>query len=387
MSTTHSSKRPWRLILRRHQTLRTFFAIADGEPHQIVEPNVSFRVPVVDLTTLGEAEAFAEADRVASLEAQRTFDITSSPLIRVTLVRVRPAVSMVLVTAHHAVCDGWSVGILAHEMGEICAALSARRAPVLPALDVTYADYAASEREWLASSPTLSAQRAELAERLKNFPHFEVLPDKPRPAEQAQHGEIVSMLLDRRLTGELAELARANNCTLFMAAYASLLVLLHRYTGENDIVIGTQIAGREEIDFEHLVGTFINTVALRTDMSGDPTFRQLLSRACDTVTDALELRNVPLEELVEMLNPKRDLSRNGLFSVNFVYQRSFIQNETYGRFKLVDMPSRSAGPDLRFELLHGRARRRLARLVRVQRRPVSAPHGGAAVLDRATSRS
>ena len=129
-----------------------------------------------------------------------------------------------------------------------------------------------------------------------------------------------------------------------MVAYAALLVLLQRYSGQSDIVIGTQIAGREEVEFERLVGTFINTVALRTDVSGDPTFLDLLERASDTVTDAFEFRHVPLEEFVEIVNPQRDLSRNTLFSVNFVYQRSFIQNQTYGAFQLVDMPSRSAGP-------------------------------------------
>jgi len=333
----------WRLMIARHQTLRSFFATIDGEPHQVVEPAVTFHIPVIDLTPLPEGDAYAEAERIASIEAQRTFDISLAPLIRVTHVRVRADVSMILVTAHHTVCDGWSVGILAREMGQICAALSAAQIPALPALATSYADYTAWERE-LSASSTHAADRDCLKHKLLEFEQFEILPDKPRPAIQTANSEIVSVLLERGLTDTLAGLSRANNCTFFMTAYATLLVLLYRYSGKIDISVGTQIAGREEVDFEPLVGTFINTVALRTDVSGDPTFVELLARARDTVTDALELRHIPLEELIEIVRPKRDLSRNVLFPVNFVYQRSFIQNETYGNFRLIDLPSRSAGP-------------------------------------------
>ena len=184
----------------------------------------------------------------------------------------------------------------------------------------------------------------DVARGLEGFEPFEILPDFSRPPVQTANGGIVTRLLERRTSDAVAGLARANNCTLFMAAYAVLLVLLHRYSGRTDIAVGTQVAGREAIEFENLVGTFINTIALRTDVSGDPAFLELLERARDTVTDALESRAVPLEQLVALVNPKRDLSRSPLFPVNFVYQRSFIENASYGTFKLVDLPSRSAGP-------------------------------------------
>ncbi|HEX8805344.1 MAG TPA: amino acid adenylation domain-containing protein, partial [Candidatus Aquilonibacter sp.] len=338
----------WRLIVARHQTLRTAFATIGGEPRQRVEPRVAFCVPLIDLTQMSDEAAATEAERLASLEAKRTFDITRAPLIRVTHIRVRSERSMILVTAHHTVCDGWSVGILAAEMGEICAALGSGRAPELPELSLTYADYAAREQGWLAAAR--GAYRDELAERWRGFEQFEVLPDNARPPFQTTNGEIVSELLDRELTDALAELARKNRCTLFMVTYAALLALLHRYSGQTDITIGTQFAGREEVEFERLVGAFVNTVALRTDVDGDPTFAELLERVRDTVTDAYELRVIPLEELIEIVNPKRDLSRNALFSINFIFQRSFIKNETYGSFRLIDLPSRSAGPicDLNF---------------------------------------
>lgn len=338
----------WRRIVARHQTLRAAFVTIGGEPHQVVEPKVAFRVPLVDLTAMSAEAAAAEAERLASLEAKKTFDITRAPLIRVTHVRARADVSMILVTTHHTVCDGWSVGILAAEMGEICAALNEDRVPVLPELSVTYGDYAAQEQEWLATAA--QNRRAELAQQWRGFEEFEILPDKPRPPIQTSNGEIVSRLLSRELTDALAELARKKRCTLFMVAYAALLALLRRYSGRDDITIGTQFAGRDEVEFEPLVGTFVNTVALRTDAGGDPTFEDLLERARDTVSDAYEQRYVPLEELIEIVNPKRDLSRNALFTVNFIFQRSFIKNETYGSFKLIDFPSRSAGSiyDLNF---------------------------------------
>ncbi len=338
----------WRVIIGRHQTLRTAFVSTGGEPRQIIAPDVSFHIPVVDLTAMSDEAAAAEAERLAALEAKKTFDITQAPLIRVTHIRVRSDISMILVTAHHTVCDGWSVGVLAEEMGEMCAALSEGRAAMLPELPKTYADYTAQECEWLAA--TEGTRRKELAQLWRDFEQFEILPDKARPPVQTPNGEIVSRLLDRDFTDALKDFARKNHCTLFMVAYAALLALLHRYSGQTDITIGTQFAGRDEVEFERLVGTFVNTVALRTDVGGDPTFRELLERARDTVTDAIELRYVPLEELIEIVNPKRDLSRNALFSINFVFQRSFIKNQTYGSFKLVDLPSRSAGPicDLNF---------------------------------------
>lgn len=341
----------WQCIIERHETLRSSFTTIDGEPFQVIAPTLSFHVPVIDLTRMTQADADAEAELIAVREARRTFDLSVAPLIRVTHIRVRSDSSIVLVTAHHTVCDGWSIGVLAREMGAACADLSAGRAPALPELSATYSDYVAREQQDPPSRPgALNGAWTELRHKFEDFVPFEILPDKPRPPIQTANGDIVSALLGRELSDALAILARSNGATLFMTAYAALLVLLHRYSGQTDIAIGTQIAGREEVEYEPLVGTFINTIALRTDVSGDPRFDELLERARDTVTDAIELRDVSLEELVEIINPKRDLSRNALFAVNFVFQRSFIENASYGSFRLIDLPSKSAGPicDLNF---------------------------------------
>ena len=180
--------------------------------------------------------------------------------------------------------------------------------------------------------------------------HFELLPDHARPPVQTANSNIVSVLLDRELTNRVAALAREHGCSLFMTALAALLVLLRRHSGEDDIAVGTQVAGRDHVEIENLVGLFINTLVLRTDLSGQPSFQELLARVRDGVSQAFEHRRMPIERVIDIVHPERDLSRNPLFSVNFIFQRSFIHDETYGGLRLIDMPSRSAGAlyDLNF---------------------------------------
>ncbi len=346
---TAEIERAWNVLLGRHETFRTSFETVDGEAVAVVEPNVALSIPVVDLTALPEREAFAEAEALTAREARVPFDLSVAPLVRVTHVLVRERTSILLVTAHHTVCDGWSVGILAREMGELCAAAREGRAAALPALETSYGAYAERQRKWLATT-SLESETAFLRRALADYKQFELPTDRPRPAVQTSNGEIASLLLDRALTDKLARFSDANGCTLFITALAGLFTLLHRYTGETDIAIGTQVAGRDDAELEGLVGCFINTIALRGDVGGDPTFVELLDRTRDMVMDMFEVRHVPLERLIGIVNPKRDPSRNTLFSVNFIFQRSFIKNQDYGSFALVDMPSRSAGSiyDLNF---------------------------------------
>ena len=336
-------------IIARHQPLRTFIAEEDGEPVQLVEPFLSFHIPDIDLNGLTEEDAFAEAERIAQLEARAAFDLSVPPLIRVTHLRVRENVSIVLMTAHHMVCDGWSVGLLAREMGTICAALGAGRKPELPELPISYVEYSA----WQAQRLSDESQRRDeefWKHSLHELRHFELHPDHARPPVQTSNGNIVSLLLNREVTEGLQELSRRCGCTLFMTTLAALFTLLHRYSGESDIAIGSQVAGRDEVELEAAVGLFINTIVLRGDLSGDPIFAELLARVRDTVIESFEHRSTPLNRLIEILKPKRDLARNALFSVNFIFQRSFIKSENYGSFRLVDMPSCSAGAmyDLNF---------------------------------------
>lgn len=337
------------LIVDRHETLRTSFSEIDGEPFQIVQPEVVLRVPSIDLTVRPEADALAECDRIARAEATTPFDLENAPLIRVTHVRVRPDVAIVLVTVHHTVCDGWSIGLLAREMGAICAALQAGRPVGLPDLPITYGDYAAWQREEVLRDG-FAPEMAYWSRALKGLEFFELPTDFPRRSAQGSAGAIQSQLLDRSLTDRLAVVARQNGCTLFMLAYAALVTLLHRYTGAADIAVGTQVAGRDQIETENVVGLFINTLVLRADLTGELNFLEVLERSRDAIVEALEHEAMPLQRVIEVLGPKRYSGHNALFSANFIYQRSFIENTDYGTFRLVDLPSWSAGAlhDLNF---------------------------------------
>ena len=345
----HLIEKAFAQIIERHETLRTSFIDIDGEPFQVVQPEISLRVPSIDLTTWPEAEAFAECDRIARIEATTPFNLAFAHLIRVTHVRVRPDTAILLVTAHHAVCDGWSIGLLARELGAICAALQAGRRPDLPKLPITYGDYAAWQREVIAGGG-LAPDMAYWSHALDGLEFFALPIDFPRKSVQGSAGAIESRLLDRELTDKLQAVARVNGSTLFMLAYAAVVTLLHRYTGATDISIGTQVAGRDQVETENLVGLFINTLVLRVNLTGEPSFAALLGRARAVVSDALEHETMPLEKVIEGLTRNRYPGHNAVFSVNFIYQRSFIENADYGTFRLVDLPSWSAGAmhDLNF---------------------------------------
>jgi amino acid adenylation domain-containing protein len=330
------------LIVDRHETLRTWFIESDGEPFQVAEPEVSLRVHSIDLSARPEADALAECDRIARVEATKPFNLAIAPLIRVTHVRMRPDLAIVLVTAHHAVCDGWSIGLLAREMGAICAALQAGRHPDVPALQITYGDYAAWQRE-VVLEDGLAPEIAYWSRTLEGLEFFELPADFPRRRAPGSSGAIESLLLDRALTDRLGAVAHQRGCTLFMLAYSALVTLLHRYTGATDIAVGTQVVGRYQVETEALIGLFINTLVLRADLTGGPTFAEVLDRSRGVIMEALEHEAMPLEKVIEVLGLTRQQGDGSLFSVNFIFQRTFIENADYGKFKLVDLPSWSAG--------------------------------------------
>ena len=345
---TATIEQAWRYLIMRHGALRTRFESSDGEPVQIVEPQVTFSVVSHDLRGLAGTAVEIEAERLAIAEARMTFDLSVAPLLRVSRIILGDARSTLLVTAHHSICDGWSVGILAREMGEICAALQRGEPLLLPELPMRYTDFAEAEHERLRNE-SFASEFASLRESLKGFTQFELLTDHPRPVVQTYNSSIVSLVLNQSITSKLREIARRNGCTLFMASFAALLTLLHRHSGETDIAISTQVAGREEAEQEGVVGCFINSLPLRGDLSGDPTFIELLERVGETTSESFDRRHVPFERLVSMLKPKLDLSRSALFSVNFGLH-SFVQDAQYEKFSLTDLPPHSAGPlyDLNF---------------------------------------
>jgi amino acid adenylation domain-containing protein len=336
-------------IIVRHAVLRTAIVAVDGSPVQVVQPSAAFRIPVIDLSTLPAADADREALRIAGSEAQSSFNLAAPPLIRVTALRLRERVWTLLVTAHHIVCDGWSIGVLARELVEICAAGHAGRQPNLPELALSYGDYAEWQADWVQSEH-LKQDTDYWVHALRGLTQFEVLPDHPRPPAMSAQGAIESRLLPRELTDRLTGFARRRGSTLFMASVTALLCLLKRYTAADDISFGTQVAGRDDPDLEPLVGMFINTLVLRFALPGDPTVAELSEQVSRVVLEAFEHQLMPLEKLIEIVKPPRDPSRNPLFSINFIFQRSFIQNAPAGSFELIDVPSVSAGAmyDLNF---------------------------------------
>lgn len=330
------------LLIDRHESLRTVFFERDGLPFQRVLPYLPFRLGLVDLTGLPESGRPAEATRIGLEIACGSFDLTQPPLLRATLVRLAESRWLLLVTVHHIVSDGWSIGVLAGEVGETCRALHHGRAADLPALAIQYGDYAVWQKEWL-TGPALRRQRDYWLAKLAGVPHFELVPDRPRSAVPTRKGKIVSMILARSLTDRLQDFARVTGCTFFMVALAAFKTLLYRRTGQTDLAIGTQVAGRTEAGLENLIGPFINTLVLRVDLAGDPSFADLTDRVRETVVGALTHAEMPFPLLIAEINPARVPGRHPLFSVNFIFQRSFIANADYGPFALTDLPSLSPG--------------------------------------------
>ncbi|MCC6858504.1 MAG: amino acid adenylation domain-containing protein [Bryobacterales bacterium] len=309
-------------VVRRHEILRTTFQAADGRPVQVIAPRFTLALPVTDLRGLREAEREAEAQRLAVEEARQPFDLSRGPLIRARLVRLADQDHLVLLVMHHIVSDAWSTRIAMQETAALYDAYSAGRASPLPEPALQYADFAAWQREWLQGQ-ALEAELDYWKRRLAGVPPLLELPaDRRRPAVQTFAGSYEQFTLPSGLTASLRELARREGVTLFMLLTAVFELLLHRYSGQEDFTIGTPIAGRNRAEVEPLIGFFINTLVLRANLSGDPTFRELLQRVRGTALGAYAHQDTPFELLVDALEPDRDMSRSPLFQVMFVLQNA-----------------------------------------------------------------
>ena len=304
-------------VLRRHEGLRTTFAAERGRPSQVIHPPVPFRLHVEDLSGPLEADREAEVERRIAAEAVRPFELATGPLFRASLIRVRPDEHVVLLTMHHIVADGWSIGVLVREIAEIYDAFEHDRHSPLPDLAIQYADFAVWQRAWLQGAE-LESQLGYWMQRLEGAPASLELPtDRARPSVQSHRGELHALEFSRDLSDTLTSLARREGATVFMTLLAGFDVLLHRLSGGTDIVVGTPIANRNRSEIEGLIGFFVNTLVLRTDLSGDPTFRKVLERVRETALGAYAHQDLPFEQLVDSLRPKRDLSRAPLFQVMF----------------------------------------------------------------------
>jgi amino acid adenylation domain-containing protein len=307
-------------LIRRHESLRTRFASAHGSPVQIIDAAGPFGLEVKDLSGLESEDQARQVERLSREDAQRPFDLTRAPLLRACLLKLGPLEHILLLTLHHIVSDGWSLGVLNRELSALYGAFSQGLPSPLPELPVQYADYAIWQREWLRGD-ILQSQLQYWRERIADAPPQLQLPtDRPRPTVATFKGALLTFELPLSLRDALNELARREGATLFMVILAAYQLLLSRYCGVTDVVVGSGIAGRTHANTEGLIGFFVNMLTLRTDLSGNPTFRDLLKRVKEVTVGAYAHQDLPFEKLVKELRPERNLTRQPLFQVALAYQ-------------------------------------------------------------------
>ncbi|MEG4026647.1 condensation domain-containing protein, partial [Microcoleus sp. S13C4] len=311
-------------IICRHEVLRTNFTKVSGQPIQVIASTLKLKLLKVDLQNLPFCEREVEAQRLATAEAQRPFDLEREPLVRAKLLQLDDTEYVFLLTVHHIIFDGWSAGVFYGELAALYEAKCTGNPKVLPELPVQYADFAVWQRYWLTPE-LLETQLNYGKQQLLGAPALLELPtDRPRKAVQSYRGAYKSFGLSLELSQALANFSRRAGVTLFMTLYAAFVTLLYRYTGSSDIVVGTPVAGRNRQEIEGLIGFFVNTLVLRTDLSGNPSFDQLLHRVREVALQGYTHQDLPFEQLVEALQPERSLSYTPLFQVMFALDEKSV---------------------------------------------------------------
>ncbi|MEU9191158.1 amino acid adenylation domain-containing protein [Streptomyces sp. NPDC048484] len=326
-------------VVARHEVLRTrLVAGPDGVARQVIDPPSPFPLPVADLS--GLADPVPVVQGMVAADAVAPFDLAAGPLIRAMLVRVAADEHVLALSMHHVVFDEWSDRVFKHELTAAYEAYRRGGPDPLPPLAVQYADYAVWQRAWLTGE-VLEAQLRYWRERLTGMAVLELPTDRPRPSVRSSAGASAGFEISAETTAGLRVVARESGCTMFMTVFAAFAALLGRYSGQDDIVVGTPVAGRNRAEIEDLIGFFVNTLVLRTDLSGDPTFHELLARVRRTALDAYTHQDLPFEQLVDALVADRDRSRTPLFQVFFGFDTAAPQDS--GRAVTADA-TRSGGP-------------------------------------------
>jgi amino acid adenylation domain-containing protein len=342
-------------LIQRHEVLRTTFTVEDGIPRQIIAPRLCLALQITDLSGSSEEIQQHELQEQATQEVLRPFVLDQGPLFRAIVWRLSEHEHLLLLTMHHSIADGWSTSILVDELNTLYRASVAGVQALLPALPIQYADYAIWQRQWLQGE-LLERQLSYWREQLKNAPTVLNLPtDAPRPTVHRYRGDSCFFALSSPLSQELQALSRRESVTIFMTLLAAFQTLLCRYCGQTDIVVGTPIAGRTHSETEGLIGLFINTLALRSDLSGDPSFRALLGRVREVCLEAYTHQDVPFGKVVEAVQPERSLSHHPLFQVMFLLQNApigvqFIAPATDETRSLHPYPLALGNPTTKFDL-------------------------------------
>ncbi|MCG8672139.1 MAG: amino acid adenylation domain-containing protein, partial [Pseudomonadales bacterium] len=334
MLDTKILKKAFQKLVERHESLRTSFLIDDGAATQVIREPSDWFMDIRDISNLEYEEREAEIIRLARDEATRSFDLILGPinkarrirLMRTRLLRTGDQEHVLLLTMHHIISDGWSLGILIDEIAELYGALKEGREAKVPELKVQYADYAKWQRDWM-DGPVFDHQLSYWKEHLQDVPVLELPTDKPRPPIQTFNGAYEQVKISAELTAKLNELSHSQGATLFMTLLAGLYALMQRYSGQTDICIGTPVANRAREEFERLIGCFVNTLALRVNMEEDPRFVDLLMQVEDVTLNAYGHQDLPFERLVDALGIAREKSHSPLFQVMFTLQNASSEHE------------------------------------------------------------
>lgn len=315
-------------IVRRHEVMRTHFELVEGRPVQVIEPDLEIETTVIDLSELDQSICDVEASRVAEAEATFPFNLSTGPMLRARLLRFAEDDWALLFTMHHIVSDAWSMRVLVREMSDLYDAFSEGNSSPLAGLPIQYADYAVWQRGWL-SGELLESQLAYWRQQLAGAPPVLDLPaDRPRPAMQSYRGDVTRCVLGDDLTELIKSMGREESATTFMVLLAAFKILLHRYTGQRTVVVGTPIAGRSCSELEPLIGFFINTLVMKTEISEAASFRDIVRRVKGTVIGAFDHEDLPFEKLVEELQPARSLSHAPICQVVFNYLAAERRDES-----------------------------------------------------------
>ncbi|RCJ36597.1 non-ribosomal peptide synthetase [Nostoc punctiforme NIES-2108] len=317
-------------IIRRHEVLRTSFTVVDGQPVQVINQAPPLILAVEDLRSLPEEEHLQEAQRLATEFAQQPFDLSAQSLLRAKILQLSEKNYHLIITLHHIIADGWSIGILIKEIAVLYETLSTGELPALPELPIQYRDFVNWQRQWLDFERIQSLLTYWKQKLQGELPILNLPTDRPRRSfasdRQTFKGAQGKLVLSQTLTKKLKNLSRHSGVTLFMTLLTAFKTLLYRYTGQTDIVVGSPIASRNRAEVESLIGFFVNVLVLRTDLSGDLSFQELLAQVKSTALEAYIHQDLPFEKLVEEIQPNRDLSYNPLFQVMFVLQNVPISN-------------------------------------------------------------
>ncbi|MEB3827148.1 amino acid adenylation domain-containing protein [Phormidium sp. CCY1219] len=311
-------------IVRRHESLRTNYQAVDGSPVRVISPQMDLKMTEVDLQHVPPEERLKEVQRLGDRDIRQPFDLANDPLVRVTLLQLAADDYVLLLTMHHIITDGWSRGVLCHELEALYGAYVLGNPSPLPPLPIQYADFASWQRQPTiadAIAPQLDYWKQQLAGVL---PILELLTDYPRTTIQNSRGGKAFFECGAQLTSRLKQLSQEAGVTLFMTLFAAFATLLYRYSSQEDIVVGTPIANRNRSEIEGLIGFFVNTLVLRTQFAGNPKFTDLLQQVRQTALDAYAHQDVPFEQLVEALQPERSLSHSPIFQVMFTLQNAPI---------------------------------------------------------------